>query len=84
MRGGTANYVGTYRPVGYAVPAKFAETFYKDLVQGLKMGEALQYERNKVRECSSIDWRTIYGSYDFVLKVYHDIKLAINGVPNIF
>ena len=70
MRGGAANYVGTYWPVGDDSAATFAEIFYKDLVLGKSIGKALQNGRHAVRELKSIDWADYihYGSYDFVLK----------------
>ena len=69
MRGGAANYVGTYWPVGDAAAAVFAENFYKELVQGTSIGQALQKGRNAVRKQKSVDWADYihYGSYDFVL-----------------
>ncbi|MGB0909943.1 MAG: CHAT domain-containing protein [Nitrospirales bacterium] len=70
MRGGAANYVGTYWPVGDDAAAAFAETFYKDLVLGESIGKALQNGRKAVRKLNSVDWADYihYGSYDFVLK----------------
>jgi len=74
MRGGAANYVGTYWPVGDDAAAAFAETFYKDLVLGESIGKALQNGRNAVRKLKSVDWADYihYGSYDFVLKHRND------------
>ncbi|MDH3770941.1 MAG: CHAT domain-containing protein, partial [Nitrospirota bacterium] len=74
MRGGAANYVGTYWPVGDAEAAAFAETFYKDLVIGRSIGKALQNGRDAVRKLKSVDWANYihYGSYDFVLKHRND------------
>ena len=70
MRGGAANYIGTYWPVGDAAAAAFSETFYKELVLGESIGRALQNGRHAVRILNSIDWADYihYGSYDFVLK----------------
>ena len=74
MRGGAANYVGTFWPVGDAAAAAFAETFYKDLVLRESIGKALQNGRNAVRKLKSVDWADYihYGSYDFVLKHRND------------
>ena len=74
MRGGAANYVGTFWPVGDAAAAAFAETFYKDLVLGESIGKALQNGRNAVRKLKSVDWADYihYGSYDFVFKHRND------------
>jgi CHAT domain-containing protein len=45
LRGGVANYVGTYWPVGDASAKRFAETFYKRLLEGQSIGQALQEGR---------------------------------------
>jgi pimeloyl-ACP methyl ester carboxylesterase len=70
LRGGVANYLGTYWPVGDAPAKRFAETFYTDLLNGYTIGEALLDGRKKVEEEGSVDWADYihYGSYDFVLK----------------
>ncbi len=69
LRGGVANYIGTYWPVGDDAAAAFAATFYQALLAGRPIGEALQAGRDEVRKIS-IDWADYvhYGSYDFVLK----------------
>ena len=74
MRGGAANYVGTYWPVGDDAAAAFAEIFYKNLVLGVSIGKAVQNGRDAVRKLKSIDWADYihYGSYDFVLKHRND------------
>ena len=41
LRGGVANYVGTYWPVGDAPAANFAKAFYNDLLDGKTIGEAI-------------------------------------------
>lgn len=70
LRGGVANYVGTYWPVGDAPAKRFAETFYTDLLHGESIGGALQKGREALRAMKSIDWADYvhYGSFDFVLK----------------
>ena len=70
MRGGVANYIGTYWSVGDASAKAFAETFYGDLLGGRSIGAALLAGRAKLRTLKSHDWADfiLYGSYDFVLK----------------
>ena len=71
LRGGVANYLGTYWPVGDAPAKSFAETFYTELLNGKTIGEALLEGRKKVEtEVKSVDWADYihYGGYDFVLK----------------
>jgi hypothetical protein len=70
LRGGVANYVGTYWPVGDAPAKRFAETFYTKLLEGASIGYALQDGRSELRSMKSVDWADYvhYGSFDFVLK----------------
>ncbi|HSJ98364.1 MAG TPA: CHAT domain-containing protein, partial [Myxococcota bacterium] len=70
LRGGVANYVGTYWPVGDDSAATFATTFYGRLVAGQPIGEALQAGRQEVLKLQSVDWADYihYGTYDFVMK----------------
>jgi CHAT domain-containing protein len=71
LRGGVANYLGTYWPVGDEAAECFAETFYGELLNKKSIGEALLAGRAKVRnEAKSVDWADYihYGSHDFVLK----------------
>ncbi|HSJ13007.1 MAG TPA: CHAT domain-containing protein [Longimicrobiales bacterium] len=70
MRGGVANFLGTYWPVGDAEADAFAATFYGDLVTGKTIGEALLNGRSAVRTLKSPDWANyiLYGNADFALK----------------
>jgi len=70
LRGGVANYVGTYWPVGDDEAGTFATTFYRALVRGDSVGAALNASRAAVRKLGSVDWADYlhYGSYDFTLK----------------
>jgi CHAT domain-containing protein len=70
LRGGVANYIGTYWPVGDAAAMTFAEVFYTNLINGLPIGQALLLGRQKVEQIKSVDWAdyVLYGSADFVLK----------------
>ncbi|HEY7760642.1 MAG TPA: CHAT domain-containing protein [Burkholderiales bacterium] len=70
LRGGVANYVGTYWPVGDEPAKLFAEQFYRSLMQGQSIGDALLAGRRTVWDRKSVDWADYihYGSHDFVLK----------------
>ncbi len=70
MRGGVANYVGTYWPVGDEAAGKFSTTFYGALVSGSSIGASLNDARAAVRQQGSVDWADYvhYGNYDFALK----------------
>jgi CHAT domain-containing protein len=70
MRGGVANFLGTYWPVGDAEAEAFSGTFYEDIVAGKTVGEALRHGRAVVRDLKSPDWANyiFYGNTDFVLK----------------
>lgn len=71
LRGGVANYVGTYWPVGDQSAEAFAQTFYMELLRQKTIGAALLAGRERVRtELQSVDWADYihYGSYDFALK----------------
>ncbi|HEX2229936.1 MAG TPA: CHAT domain-containing protein, partial [Candidatus Binatia bacterium] len=71
LRGGVANYLGTYWPVGDEAAECFAEVFYTELLNKRSIGEALLAGRNNVRTVAkSVDWADYihYGSYDFLLK----------------
>lgn len=71
LRGGVANYVGTYWPVGDDPAKLFAERFYKGLMNGQSIGTALVASRKAVWESGSVDWADYihYGSHDFLLKI---------------
>lgn len=70
MRGGVANFLGTYWPVGDDAADKFSEVFYSDIIAGKSVGEALLNGREEVRKLDSPDWANyiFYGNTDFVLK----------------
>ncbi|MBI2947050.1 MAG: CHAT domain-containing protein [Verrucomicrobia bacterium] len=73
LRGGVANYVGTYWPVGDASASTFAVAFYKAILERSPLGPALLAARNEVRKQhkNSVDWADyiLYGSHEFVLKM---------------
>lgn len=70
LRGGVANLLGTYWPVGDDPATTFAESFYTDVVRGKTLGDAVTAARAKVRALDSNDWANyvLYGDADFVLK----------------
>lgn len=70
LRGGVANYIGTYWPVGDRAAKKFAETFYPSLLEGKSISSSLLLARKAVEEINSIDWADYihYGSPNFILK----------------
>jgi CHAT domain-containing protein len=70
LRGGVANYMGTYWPVGDDAAMAFASEFYSSVINGVPLGEAMLQGRKKVEASNSVDWAdyVFYGSPDFVLK----------------
>jgi len=70
LRGGVANFVGTWWPVSDAAAARFAAVFYEQLLQGVAVGPALNAARLAVRRLGSGDWANYlhYGAFDFTLK----------------
>ncbi len=71
LRGGVANYIGTYWPVGDTAAKRFAEVFYGGLLQGNSIGQSLLEARKEVQGQSWVDWAdyVLYGSPEFVLKI---------------
>ena len=70
MRGGVANYLSTYWPVGDAAAATFADTFYKCALSGKTIGRALLEARQAVKAAGSRDWSdyVLYGDSELVVK----------------
>lgn len=71
LRGGIANFLGTYWPVGDDPAKVFADKFYRHVLQGRTLGESLQAGRQAIRkETGSKDWAdyVFYGNPDFILK----------------
>ena len=70
LRGGVANFIGTWWPVSDAAAAVCAGTLYARLMRGETVGAALKAARSKVLKLGSGDWANYlhYGSFDFVLK----------------
>jgi len=74
LRGGVANFIGTYWPVGDLAAEAFAKSFYTDILHGCQLGEALQKGREVIRKQGSRDWANyiLYGNPNFVLKEIMD------------
>jgi CHAT domain-containing protein len=71
LRGGIANFVGTYWPVGDREAEIFSQAFYEQILHGRPLGQALQIGREAIRkEKGTKDWANyiLYGNPDFVLK----------------
>ncbi len=70
LRGGVANFIGTWWPVSDAGAIAFATPLYRELAKGTSIGTALNAARSAVRELPSADWANYlhYGSFDFSLK----------------
>jgi CHAT domain-containing protein len=70
LRGGVANFIGTWWPVSDTAASAFATTLYRDLAKGQSIGTALNASRGAVRALPSADWANYlhYGSFDFALK----------------
>ncbi len=70
LRGGVANFIGTWWPVSDNAASAFAATLYRDLAKGRSIGNALNAARAAVRALPSADWANYlhYGSFDFTLK----------------
>ncbi|MGQ0429822.1 MAG: CHAT domain-containing protein [Gammaproteobacteria bacterium] len=70
LRGGVANFIGTWWPVSDGAASNFSTSIYRALAKGRSIGEALNAARRAVRELPSADWANYlhYGSFDFRLK----------------
>jgi len=70
MRGGVANYLSTYWPVGDNAAGLFGATFYKEVLGGKTIGGAVLNGRKAVLSTGDRDWADyiLYGNFDFVLK----------------
>jgi len=70
LRGGVANFVGTWWPVSDTAATTFAAALYRELAKGSSIGAALNVARTAVLTLPSADWANYlhYGSFDFALK----------------
>jgi len=74
LRGGVANFVGTYWPVQDQAAALFARSMYSAIVDGAPMGQAMLRARRALRAEKLNDWANymFYGSPKFRLKYRSD------------
>lgn len=70
IRGGVANFLGTYWPVGDVPAEVFSRRLYPALVGGSTIGDAILEARRAVQKKGSADWAdyVFYGNPEFVLK----------------
>lgn len=70
LRGGVANFIGTYWPVGDTAAETFAPAFYEGVLGGRSLAEALLVSRKALEAAQYGDWADyiLYGNPDFVLK----------------
>ena len=70
LRGGVANYLGTYWPVGDESALAFSSTLYSGVVAGTTLGAAVNRARDAVRRAHSCDWADYmhYGNHEFGIK----------------
>lgn len=71
LRGGVANYIGTYWPVNDNAAEIFADSFYRGILKGQSLGDALLESRKRVEHSEFVDWADYihYGDPDFQLKL---------------
>jgi pimeloyl-ACP methyl ester carboxylesterase len=65
LRGGIANFIGTYWPVGDDSAEEFSATFYEAFLTGESIGEALLAARKAVKKLRSVDWSDYIHYGDF-------------------
>jgi CHAT domain-containing protein/pimeloyl-ACP methyl ester carboxylesterase len=70
MRGGIANFMSTYWPVGDDAAKVFSITFYKQILSGATIGAAMLDARKAVFKLGNRDWADylLYGNFNFILK----------------
>jgi hypothetical protein len=70
LRGGVANFIGTWWPVSDAAAASFAGTLYDRLLGGETIGASMNAARAAIRKLESTDWANYlhYGGMDFTVK----------------
>ena len=70
LRGGVANFMGTYWPVGTATALTFSEQFYLSLLNRKPFADAVQKAREAVNAKKSADWADYiqYGNVEFPLR----------------
>lgn len=56
LAGGVANFLGTHWPVADSAALEFSTRFYRELLGGAPLGDAVRSARNRVRDLGSVDW----------------------------
>lgn len=71
LRGGVANFLGTYWPVQDKAAAAFGPEFYRLLMSGAALNDALSAGRAAAKAAKSNDWAdyVFYGDPDFRVKL---------------
>jgi pimeloyl-ACP methyl ester carboxylesterase len=71
LRGGIANYLGTYWPVNDGAALTFSQVFYQEILLGRSLSTAIMSGRKAVDKGKSADWADyiLYGNPEFVLKL---------------
>lgn len=71
LRGGIAQYLGTYWPVGDEGAKTFAQVFYRQILGGTSIGRALDLARAALAAAKLVDWADYihYGARSFRLKI---------------
>lgn len=88
LRGGIANFIGTYWPVQDVTASTFATTFYECLLAGATLNGALLSSRCELQKLSNSpapqDWAdyVFYGDPDFRLKACADPAVSFGGVDD--
>jgi hypothetical protein len=70
LRGGVANFVGTYWPVGDTAAEKFDQAFYDAVMRGACLSDVMLEARQAIFASRFIDWADYihYGDYRFQVK----------------
>jgi pimeloyl-ACP methyl ester carboxylesterase len=66
LAGGVANFLGTHWPVGDQAALAFSTRFYRELLDGVTLGDCVLAARRRVLALDSIDWAdyVLYGNFD--------------------
>jgi hypothetical protein len=70
LRGGVANFVGTYWPVSDAAAEEFDRVFYDGVMRGECLGDVMLAARQSISNSGYLDWANYihYGDYRFQVK----------------
>jgi len=86
LRGGIANLIGTYWPVGDESASAFAGIFYQELLGGATLNQALLHSRRGVQKLPGRpqDWAdyVFYGDPDFRLKIVADESVTAGATQH--